>query len=432
MGFSAEISIPILTVFLQGLISFFSPCILPLVPLYISYLSGGTKSISPDGTIEYPRRQVMVNTIFFAIGISFAFFALGFGMTSFGRFFNNNRLMFAKISGIIMVFFGLYQFGVFGHSDAFEKEHRLALRLDQWAMGPLPALLLGFTFSFAWTPCVGPVLGSVLLMAGSTGSSGAGFALIGVFTLGFVLPFLAVGLFTRSVLGYFKKHQSVVRYTVKIGAVLMIIMGIMTFTGKMNGFTSYLSRSDNNVVVEENQPSETAPEETAPEETAPEETVPEETEVIPAPDFELSDQFGNTHTLSEYKGKTVFLNFWATWCPPCRGEMPHIQEIYEEYGLNEEEVVILGVAAPNLGREGSKEEVIGFLEENNYTFPVVMDENHDIFQQYGISAFPTTFMIDENGAIYGYVVSGLDKETMKSIVKETRDSVQIQTGMDAD
>ncbi|WP_304509135.1 cytochrome c biogenesis protein/redoxin [Anaerotignum sp.] len=422
MGFSAETSIPILTVFLQGMISFFSPCILPLVPLYISYLSGGTKSVSTDGTIEYPRRQVMVNTIFFAIGISFAFFALGFGVTSFGQFFNNNRLMFAKISGIIMVFFGLYQFGVFGHSDTFEKEHRLSLRLDQWAMGPFPALLLGFTFSFAWTPCVGPVLGSVLLMAGSTGSSGAGFALIGVFTLGFVLPFLVVGLFTRSVLSFFKKYQSVVRYTVKIGAVLMIIMGIMTFTGKMNGFTNYLSRSDNTVAVEENQPTEPAPEEPA----------PQEPEVIPAPDFELTDQFGNSHTLSEYKGKTVFLNFWATWCPPCRGEMPHIQEIYQEYGLNKEDVIILGVAAPNLGREGNKDEVIEFLEENNYTFPVVMDENHDIFQQYGISAFPTTFMIDENGAIYGYVVSALDKETMKSIIEETRDSLQTQTEMDVE
>lgn len=427
MGFSAETSIPILTVFLQGLISFFSPCILPLVPLYISYLSGGTKTVSPDGTIEYPRRQVMVNTIFFAIGISFAFFALGFGVTSFGQFFNNNRLMFAKISGIIMVFFGLYQFGFFGHSDAMEKEHRLSLRLDKWAMGPLPALLLGFTFSFAWTPCVGPVLGSVLLMAGSTGSSGAGFALIGVFTLGFVLPFLAVGLFTRSVLGFFKQHQSVVRYTVKIGAMLMILMGIMTFTGKMNGFTSYLSRSDNTVATEENQPST---EESGTEEPGTEESETEEPVVIPAPDFELTDQFGNVHTLSEYKGKTVFLNFWATWCPPCRGEMPHIQEIYQEYGLNKEDVIILGVAAPNLGREGSKDEVIEFLEENNYTFPVVMDENHDIFQQYGISAFPTTFMIDENGAIFGYVVSALDKETMNSIVEQTRDSIQIQTETD--
>lgn len=412
MGFSLETSVPILTVFFQGLISFFSPCILPLVPLYISYLAGGAKTVAPDGSIQYPRKQVMVNTIFFVVGISFTFFALGFGFTSLGQFFNANRILFAKISGIIMAFFGLYQIGAFGRSDAFQKEHRLPFHLNKWTMGPLPALLLGFTFSFAWTPCVGPVLGSVLLMASSAGSSTAGFALIGVYTIGFILPFLAVGLFTQSVLGFFKQHQSVVRYTVKIGALLMIIMGVMTFTGFMNGFTSYLSGNNTNV-AEENTTPETPPEDT------PKEPVP-----IPAPDFELVDQFGNPHALSKYKGKTVFLNFWATWCPPCRGEMPHIQEIYEEYGLNEEDVIILGIAAPNLGRETTKEGIISFLQDNQYTFPVVMDESGFMFQQYGISAFPTTFMIDENGSIYGYVSSALSKDTMKSIIEQTRSSIE--------
>ncbi|KXL51897.1 thiol-disulfide oxidoreductase ResA [Anaerotignum neopropionicum] len=410
MGFSADTSIPILTVFLQGLISFFSPCILPLVPLYISYLSGGAKTVSSDGIIQYPRKQVMMNTVFFAIGISFAFFVLGLGVTSLGQFFSNNRLMFAKISGIIMIFFGLYQFGFFGRSQALEKEHRMPFRLDRWAMGPLPALFLGFTFSFAWTPCVGPILGSVLLMA-ATGSSAAGFALIGVFTVGFVLPFLAVGFFTQSLLSFFKEHQSVVRYSVKIGATLMIVMGIMTFTGTMNGFTNYLSNNGTAATAE----------------GSTSKTTPEAPTVILAPDFQLMDQFGNIHTLSEYKGKTIFLNFWATWCPPCRGEMPHIQEIYEEYGLNEKDVVILGVAAPKLGREGSKEDVISFLEDNDYTFPVLMDENHDVFQQYAISAFPTTFMVDANGAIYGYVVSALEKDMMLSIVEQTKESVSGDT-----
>ncbi|KAF5075828.1 Cytochrome C biogenesis protein transmembrane region [anaerobic digester metagenome] len=105
MGFSLDMSVPILTVFFQGLLSFFSPCVLPLVPLYISYLSGGAKTVSAKGTIEYPRKQVLLNTVFFVLGISFAFFVLGLGVTSLGSFFNDNRMMFAKISGIIMVFF---------------------------------------------------------------------------------------------------------------------------------------------------------------------------------------------------------------------------------------------------------------------------------------------------------------------------------------
>lgn len=164
MGLSLETSVPVLTVFLQGLLSFFSPCVLPLVPLYVSYLAGGARDVDSDGNIRYPRGRVLVNTLFFVVGISFTFFLLGFGFTALGSFFRSNQTWFARISGIIMILFGLYQFGVFGRSGALEREHRLPFRLDRWAMNPLVALVLGFTFSFAWTPCVGPTLGSVLLM----------------------------------------------------------------------------------------------------------------------------------------------------------------------------------------------------------------------------------------------------------------------------
>ena len=125
----------------------------------------------------------MINTLFFVIGVSFAFFLLGFGFTAAGRFFGSNRTMFARIGGIIVVLFGLFQLGVFG-SSVLGQERRLPFRLNQLAMNPLLALVLGFTFSFAWTPCVGPALASVLLMASSATSQGTGFLLIGVYTLG--------------------------------------------------------------------------------------------------------------------------------------------------------------------------------------------------------------------------------------------------------
>ena len=425
MNFTFETSVPALTVFFQGLLSFFSPCVLPIVPLYISYFSGGAKTVDADGTIHYPRGRVLLNTLFFVLGISAAFFLLGFGFTALGQFFSDNRAWFARISGIIMILFGLYQLGVFGRSGKLEQEHRLPLRLDRLAMGPLPALLLGFTFSFAWTPCVGPVLGSVLLMAGSTGAAGKAFLLIGVYTLGFVLPFLAVGLFTGTVLDFFKKHNSVVRYTVKIGAVLLILMGIMTLTGFMNGLTSYLSNfgaagggAQQTVEAETGDPVSGASESGASEpDTAESESA--DADAIPAPDFTLIDQFGNQHTLSDYQGKTVFLNFWATWCGPCRSEMPEIQQLYEDYGSNEGDLIVLGMAAPNVGQEGSEEDIAAFLEENGYTFPVVMDYFGAFSNQYGIRAYPTTFMIDEDGNVFGYVESALTKEMMESIVEQT-------------
>ena len=436
MGLTLETSVPVLTVLIQGLLSFFSPCVLPLVPLYVGYLAGGAKTVDDQGNIRYPRGRVLVNTIFFVVGVSFAFFLLGFGFTALGTFFTRNQTWFARISGIIMILFGLYQFGLFGRSRALENEHRLPFRLDRWAMNPLVALVLGFTFSFAWTPCVGPTLGSVLLMASSSGSAARGFLLIGVYTVGFVVPFLAVGLFTGTVLDFFKRHQKVVRYTVKVGAALLVLMGVMTLTGFMNGITSYLSSAAGSGVSDQSQTEESAA--PAPSEAPASETpVPEgspaasERPVIPAPDFTLVDQYGETHTLSDYAGKTVFLNFWATWCGPCKSEMPEIQALYEKYGENQGDLIVLGVANPKTedapyNQDVTQAEVEQFLEDNGYTFPVVMDTTGETFYYYGITAFPTTFMIGADGNVFGYVPGALTGDIMESIVQQTMDGVAEQ------
>mgnify|MGYP002587809371 CR=1 FL=1 len=111
MGFDLSVGISAVTVFLQGLLSVFSPCVLPLIPLYIGYLAGGTAAVQPDGTIRYPRRRVLVNTLFFVLGISFAFFLLGMGFTALGRFFSGNRTLFTRCSGVLILVFGLYQLG---------------------------------------------------------------------------------------------------------------------------------------------------------------------------------------------------------------------------------------------------------------------------------------------------------------------------------
>ena len=405
MGFSIETSVSAVTVFLQGALSFFSPCVLPLVPLYVSYLAGGAAVVGEDGVRRYPRGKIFLNTLFFVAGISFAFFLLGLGLTALGAFFHDYQVWFARISGVIILLFGLYQLGLGKRAMLLEQERRLPFRLDKLAMNPAVALVMGFTFSFAWTPCVGPTLSSVLLMASSAESSAAGFLLIGVYTLGFVLPFLAVGLFTGAVLDFFKAHQSVVRYTVKIGAVLLIVMGILTLTGATNGLSADLAAVSGTTTQQEDAGGAQGESGEIP--------------VIPAPDFTLTDQYGETHTLSDYQGQTVFLNFWATWCGPCKMEMPDIQALYEEWDENAGDLVVLGVAGPGIGREGSAEDIAAFLEENGYTYPVVMDDTGTLFYQYGISAYPTTFMIDPEGNVFGYVQGAVSREIMDDIVEQT-------------
>jgi cytochrome c-type biogenesis protein len=147
-------------------------------------------------------------------------------------------------------------------------------------------------------------------------------------------------------------------------------------------------------------------------------------EVIPAFDFTLTDQYGNEHTLSEYQGKVVFINFWATWCPPCKKEMPDIEELYKEYNLNQEEVIFLGIANPSTtehpnNSDVSIDEIKTFLEDNEYTFPTLFDETGEILKKYNISAFPTTFMIDKEGNIFGYVPGMMTKDIMVNIINQT-------------
>lgn len=441
MGFSLETSIPAITVFIQGLLSFFSPCVLPLIPLYVGYLAGGAAKTNDDGTIEYPRKKVLLNTLFFVIGVSFAFFLLGFGFTALGQFFTGNQRVFSVIAGIIMAAFGLYMLGVFGKTRVVETERRLPFNLGKFAMNPLVALVLGFTFSFAWTPCVGPVLASVLLMASSSASAAAGFGLVAVYTLGFVLPFLAVGLFTGEVLRFFRTHGNVVKYTVKIGGALLIVMGIMTITGWMNGVTSYLSSFGAAPAAQE-QPADTGNEadgtasdtnkdadagdkaDSSSGDSGSNSNSADESPVAPMADLALVDQNGVEHKLSDYKGKTVFLNFWATWCGPCQREIPDIEALYNDRGKNEGDLVVIGVANPKTddhptNNDVSVDEVKAFINDYNITYPVLMDTTGELFGAYGIMSFPTTFMIDKDGNVFGYVSGSLTADVMNSIVEQT-------------
>ena len=437
-GIIATNSVNFALVFIEGLLSFFSPCVIPLIPVYMGYLAGSGKREKEDGTIVYERKKVFFHTLFFALGISFAFFILGMSFTALGSFFNHNKLLFTRAGGILIVLLGTIQLGIFDVSF-LQKERKIHLNLGDKKMNPLMALLMGFTFSFAWTPCIGPTLSSVLIMASGAKTSLTGNILVFVYGIGFLIPFLLLGLFTTQVLTFLKEKKKLVKYAIKVGGVILIIMGIMTFTGWMNNLSGYLSSFSYSQQDDGNELTDQTVEDTAKDSTLDStdntvedretdssntsETSKEETS-IPAFDFTLTDQYGKEHTLSDYKGKVVFLNFWATWCPPCKKEMPDIEELYQEYNLNQDEVVFLGVANPSSleypnNQDGTEDEIIQFLDDNGYSFPTLFDKTGEVLYDYYISAFPTTFMIDKEGNIVGYVPGMMTREIMESVIEQT-------------
>jgi cytochrome c-type biogenesis protein len=429
-------NISFMIVFVEGLLSFFSPCVIPLIPVYISYLSGNVSQMSENGLMVYDRKKLFFHTSCFVLGISFAFFILGMSFTALGSFFQSHRLLFTRIGGIVIIFLGLFQIG-FLNFHFLQRERKFHLNLGPKKINPLLAFIMGFTFSFAWTPCIGPALSSVLIMASSSKNALSGNFLVFIYTIGFIIPFLLLGLFTTQALNFLKYKRNFMKYTVKIGGGLLILIGLMTFTGWMNNLSSYLNTytSSKNDEKEQAPPSAEKTSESPQSSVTPDsagtvrkEDAPQTSDLMPAIDFTLTDQYGNKHTLSDYKGKVVFLNFWATWCPPCREEMPHIEELYNTFGQNNNEVIFLGVANPKTdayphNQDVEKDEITTFLQDNGYTFPTVFDETGEFFNQYAISAFPTTFMITKEGNIYGYVPGMLTKDMMQNIIEQTLNPV---------
>ncbi len=447
----AASNVSALIVFAQGILSFFSPCVLPLIPLYVGYLMGGAREVDEAGNVVYSRATIFLNTVGFVLGISFAFAVLGVGFSALGQLLSDARGALSVVAGVVMVLFGLYMLGAFGRTMAIEQERRLPFKLDRWAMSPITAFVLGFTFSFAWTPCVGPVLASVLLMASASASAVAGFALVGLYAIGFCLPFLAVGLFTGQVLTLIKKHRGVVQIATKIGAILLIVMGALTMTGLMNGASSMLAKAGSGVdlsaVAGEGAASESGEAESADAEgdadtsgsgdssgsDAGEDDAraggssesSASSSSMAAPAFQLEDLDGTTHALEDYRGKVVVLDFFTTWCTYCKQTLPDLQAIYEEMGENQGDVVILGVANPATKEHPDNADVsegmVGsFLKGLGVTYPTLLDETGDVLSDYQVTGFPTTAIIGPDGTLVKYVPGAVSKDVLENYIDVAR------------
>ncbi len=227
--------ISILLAFSAGLLSFLSPCVLPLVPAYVSYLTGSSIEELKDGK---SKLSALYKSFGFVLGFSIIFILMGVSITSLGKLLITHKDLFRKVGGTLIVVFGLHTIGLF-KIKLFYREKRF-LYFDK-IKGPFSSVIMGMAFATGWTPCIGPILSSILIYATSMNSVGKGVLLLIMYSLGLAVPFIltamAIGSFTKQ----FRKFSKYLPIISAISGILMIIMGVMIFTNKLSILSQYMN-----------------------------------------------------------------------------------------------------------------------------------------------------------------------------------------------
>ena len=212
--------------FLAGFISFLSPCVLPLIPGYISYISG----TSFDKLVEKKKNLIVIKTVFFTLGFSFVFIALGSTATFIGIFFLSNSEIFRIIAGIIIIFFSLQLLGIINFKF-MNKDIRIFT--NRYSHNLAFPLLVGVAFGFGWTPCIGPILGSILTLAAIEENLNKSILLLSFYSLGLAIPFIISGILIDKFLFFSKNFRKYTSTIIKVGGIILLLTGIAILTGQL-------------------------------------------------------------------------------------------------------------------------------------------------------------------------------------------------------
>jgi cytochrome c-type biogenesis protein len=219
--------------FLAGLLSFLSPCVLPLVPSYLSYITG----MSGAAEIQSRRHLALAHAAFFTLGFTLIFVALGATATELGRLLNHYQQWLERVGGALIVVFGLYTLGVL-KVGLFSREMRM--QLSGQPVGFLSSVLAGGAFGAGWTPCIGPILGSILLFTSSRADFGKGIPLLLSYSAGLALPFLVAAGALEAFLRWFQRFRRYIGWVERIAGVLLIAVGVLMMLGLFTLLSGWL------------------------------------------------------------------------------------------------------------------------------------------------------------------------------------------------
>lgn len=228
------VSLGPLVAFFAGLLSFLSPCVLPLVPSYLGFLTGMTLEEMTD-----QRRWAVLHSLMFILGFSIIFIALGAAVTALGAALLYHKATIAKVGGVMIILFGIYTTGIF-RVAAFERERRV--HLDRKPVGFLGSMLVGMAFAAGWTPCLGPILGGILGLAGTTGELGKGILLLAAYSAGLAVPFLMAAVAVDRFRLWFVKFRRWLPWVQRASGILLIIVGILLVTGEFTRLAALLQQ----------------------------------------------------------------------------------------------------------------------------------------------------------------------------------------------
>ncbi len=399
----------IFAMFIQGVISFFSPCILSLIPIYMGYLTSDAKSFDDEGKVVYQKKKVLLTTFFFVLGISSVFFLTGLSVSVLRRWIYDYQIIFTILGGMTLIFMGLFHIGIIS-VPWLQRERRVQVK-PLGTISFVKAFLLGFLFSFAWTPCIGPLLSSALILSASAESSLVGNSYILAYTLGFISSFMVLGFFTEEILNMFKKNQKVITTIVKIGGVIVLVMGSWMLGTSFQEIL-LLQRTQGTVEVHD---IETCDDPTHNHQVG----TNVEKRDLQTDNFSLEDQNGQLHTLSDYSGEPLIVTFFATWCPYCKEQMDVLKLIQEEQAAN-----ILIIVNPNYNNEGSKEDILKYIEDNQLENLTILFDDTSVLrmydQRYGVSGYPTSFIYRTDGDLLGRAPGAVAQEAFLEIIEQAK------------
>lgn len=387
-------NITILIAFAAGLASFLSPCVLPLVPGYISLISGvSVEHLKGEGGRRAARRAVIFNSLAFNAGLSMIFISLGAAAGLVGAAILSNPWV-RIIGGLVIIAFGLQLIGVLKIGALYRDTRKLS---NEKPRGIFGAFALGLAFAAGWTPCIGPILGGIIGLAASSGGWKSGLVLSSFYAAGLALPFLLTGLLLNQFLGFytwFRKHLHKVEVA---SGVLLIAIGLLIATNNVSWLASVFSKFVPNAessLAERVSRQQTAQATDGAVATTPPSGTTRPSNPLgmkPAPEIEMKTLDGQPFSLASLRGRVVLLNFWATWCVPCRQEIPDLGALQRDFGARG--LTVVGVSA-----DDTADDVRDFQKAIAQDYTVLLGTT-EAKAKYEVVGLPKTFVIDRAGRI---------------------------------